>query len=268
MNRLFEDPASHPVQVVAPAVGAETVGASPEFDEGIIRLADAPGVDLMLDPPPEGREPQLVAHGEEPASLASEFDEPGAVLHAQGHRLFQEEVAVGLKDVVADLEVQVGGEDDTDDVEVLATEHFGVIRVNPRLFMLVLRPGLARVGAGRDGNETGPGRLGDGSGVMASPGSVTDQSEPNFGHRILPAPGGETLREDQPGWPVRDDHIILISKKVNGMARYQRSGRRSVGISLSFGARRSLSERMGSRTGQLIPRSGSFQATEPSSPGA
>src|ERR1035437_7418107 len=53
MNRLFQDPIAHLLDVVAPAAGALAVGIAPEFDQAVARITDCALVHHLLEPPPE-----------------------------------------------------------------------------------------------------------------------------------------------------------------------------------------------------------------------
>ena len=49
MDRFLENPIPNPSRVVAPAVRTQPVGASPQFDQRIERIADRAGIDEPLD---------------------------------------------------------------------------------------------------------------------------------------------------------------------------------------------------------------------------
>src|SRR5687768_15148559 len=182
MDGLFEDPVPDAVDVIAPPVGPETVGAPPQLDQRVLRVADVAGVDHLLHLAPQRRKPQLVADREELALAGRQRVQRVAVLERQRHRLFEQQVTPGLQHGGGDFEVQVGGKDDGDDVEVLAGEHVAIIGVDACAWPLVASPCLRRFGTRGDRAKLRARALRDGPGVVTAPGTVPDQPESDWLH--------------------------------------------------------------------------------------
>src|SRR5439155_10803256 len=75
MDRLFENPASDAVAIVAPAAGTLAIGKTRQLDEGGPRPADGAVFDELLDAAPERRDAQLVANGEHQIVTSGECDQ-------------------------------------------------------------------------------------------------------------------------------------------------------------------------------------------------
>ena len=119
-----------------------------------------PGVDHLLDPAPERRQPQLVADGQHPAPRPGERDQLVAVVDGEGHRLFEQQVPARLEHGPADLVVQVRRQHDVARRRVAASaSSLAVVGVDADARVVGGGVGAARLGAGGDGDQLGPGTL-------------------------------------------------------------------------------------------------------------
>ena len=119
-----------------------------------------------------------------PIASFCEGDEFVAVAEFQRHWLFKQQMPTGEKRVLRDRVMQVRGKYDIDGVELFAVEHFTMVRVDSRLW--VVDGSLRAAGIGMSGNRDElRGRHGsNGSRVVAAPGTVTDQAETYSGHAV------------------------------------------------------------------------------------
>ena len=84
-------------------------------------------------------QPQLVSDREGLPARLREPNELRAMFDTQRHRLLEEQIAAGFEHVARDGEVQVGRQDDVDEVQVLPRKHRAVVGVNP--CVRAIRPG-------------------------------------------------------------------------------------------------------------------------------
>ena len=104
VDRLFEDPVAHAIDIVPPAIGALPVGMPPEFDQCVERIANRAGFDQFLHLAPKRRHPQFVADRKNPlARERAKVDQLRAIRERSVPWVFRATRAVRIRERPAPL---------------------------------------------------------------------------------------------------------------------------------------------------------------------
>lgn len=65
MDGFFEDPVADSAAIIAPAVGALSIGSAEEFDEAVLWRTDGAFLNQLVNSPPQSGHAQFEADGEQ-----------------------------------------------------------------------------------------------------------------------------------------------------------------------------------------------------------